>query len=145
MSGEGQEEVREATRSPPSKKAQKATGDQTNATKPKHVVKSALKMGFQDNHNHNFKRILVEASIELKSENPEQEYIVNLQELMKNAQMVDKNFAFCPVKQDGTTKKIGGQSGIPTNMTMLSAYFKIWPTRAGTPLRSKRCGRITRR
>jgi hypothetical protein len=29
---------------------------------------------------------------------------------MKNAQMVDKNFAFCPVKQDGTMKKIGEQS-----------------------------------
>jgi hypothetical protein len=138
MSGEGQEEVREATRSPPSKKAQKATGDQTNATKPKHVVKSALKTGFQDTHNHNFQRILVEASIELKSENPEQEYIVSLQELMKNAQMVDKNFAFCPVKQDGTTKKIGGQSGIPTNMTMLSAYFKISANKGRNPFEKQK-------
>ena len=57
---------------------------------------------------------------------------------MKNAQMVDKNFAFCPVKQDGTMKKIGEQSGIPTNMTMLSTYFKISTNKGRNPFEKQK-------
>jgi hypothetical protein len=54
-----------------------------------------------------------------------QDFIVNLQELLKNGQFVDKMFAFCPIDLDGTDKKIHETSGIPTNMTMLGANFKI--------------------
>ncbi len=54
-----------------------------------------------------------------------QEFIVNLQELLKNGQLVDKFFAFSPVKPDGGEKKIHKMSGVPTNMTMLGAHFKI--------------------
>jgi hypothetical protein len=50
---------------------------------------------------------------------------VNPQELLKNGQMVDKMFAFCPINLDGTDKKIHEASGIVTNMTMLGAHFKI--------------------
>ena len=135
MNGEGEEENEEVNRSPPKskpKKSNKAANKPVLAAKTvdkpvlvKHVVKSALKAGFKDNHIHNFLRILVEASIELKGKSPVLEFIVSLQELLKNGLMVDKNFAFCPVKQDGGTKKIHNQSSIPTNMTLLSAHFKI--------------------
>ncbi len=94
MNGEGEEESKDANRSPPKnkpKKSNKAVYKQALAAKTvdkpgpvKHVVKSALKAGFKDNHVHNFPRILVEASIELKGESPEQELIVSLQELLKN-------------------------------------------------------------
>jgi hypothetical protein len=68
---------------------------------------------------------LTKASVTLKSETTVQEFIINLQELLKNSQLVDKNFAFCPVKDDGRVKKIQDPTGLPTNMTLLSAYFKI--------------------
>jgi hypothetical protein len=50
----------------------------------KHVVKSALDAGFNDNHVHNFPRVLVEVSIQLKGDTPKQEFIISLQELLKN-------------------------------------------------------------
>ncbi len=54
-----------------------------------------------------------------------QDLIVNLKELPKNGQFVDKMFAFCPIDPDGMDKKIHETSGIPTNMTMLGTNFKI--------------------
>ncbi len=54
-----------------------------------------------------------------------QDFIVNLQELLKNGQFVNKMFTFCPIDPDGADKKIHETSGIPTNMTMLGAHFKI--------------------
>ncbi len=54
-----------------------------------------------------------------------QDFIVNLQELLKNGQLVNKMFAFCPIDPDGTDKKIHEVSGIQTNMTILGAHFKI--------------------
>ena len=78
-----------------------------------------------DSHIHKHQRVIVEASIKLTGANPTQEFIVNLQELLKNGQLVDKFFAFTPVKPDGGEKKIHEASGVPTNMTMLGAHFKI--------------------
>jgi hypothetical protein len=52
--------------------------------------------------------------------------------------MVDKNFAFCPVKQDGGTKKIQDQSGIPTNMTLISAHFKISTNKGRNPFKKQK-------
>ena len=68
---------------------------------------------------------MVEASIKLTGANPTQEFIVNLQEFLKNGQLVDKSFAFSPVKSDGRDKKIHETLGVPTNMTMLGVHFKI--------------------
>jgi hypothetical protein len=48
-----------------------------------------------------------------------------LQQLLKNGQLVDPKFAFCPVNMDSNGKKIFDHTGIPINMTMLSAHFKI--------------------
>jgi hypothetical protein len=151
MNGEGEEESKEANHSPPKnkpKKSNKASYKQALAAKTvdkpgpvKHVVKSTLKAGFKDNHVHNFPRILVEASIELKGESLEQEFIVSLQELLKNGQMVDKNFAFCPVKQDDGKKKIQDQSGVPTNMTLLSAHFKILTNKGKNPFKKQKVWR----
>ena len=92
----GREEDNEGTNcSPPKKKPKKST---KVVEKPiptaKHAVKSALKAGFNNSHVHNFPRILVEVSIKLKGKTPVQEFIICLQELLKNGQMVDKNFAF---------------------------------------------------
>jgi hypothetical protein len=70
----------------------------------KNKVKSTLKASFYDSHVHYFPQVLAEASVTLKSETPVQEFIVNLQELLKNSQLVDETFAFCPVKDDGQVK-----------------------------------------
>ncbi len=104
----------------------------------KHVVKSTLKTGFDDSHVQNFPRVLVEASIALKGDNPELDFMTSLQELLKNGQIVDKNFAFCPVKPDGGTKKIHDPSKVPTNMTLLSAHFKISSTKNKNPFEKQK-------
>jgi hypothetical protein len=80
MNGEGEEVNKEVNCSPPKnklKKSNKAVNKPVLAAKTvdkpvpvKHVVKSALKAGFRDNHVHNFPRILMEASIKLKGQVP---------------------------------------------------------------------------
>jgi hypothetical protein len=54
-----------------------------------------------------------------------QDFIVNLQELLKNGWFVDNIFASCPIDPDRTDKKIHETSYIPSNMTMLGAHFRI--------------------
>ncbi len=93
----------------------------------KPVLKPTIKPpkpAFED-HNHTNPRTIVEASIKLTGSAPVQDFIVNLQELLMNGQMVDKMFAFCLINPDSTDKKIHETSGIVTNMTMLGAHFKI--------------------
>ena len=58
---------------------------------------------------------------------------MNLQELLKNCQLVDKSFAFCPVKENSRDKKIQDPSSVPTNMTLLRAYFKISSSKGQNP------------
>ena len=65
----------------------------------------------------NHSKVIIEASIKLSGATPVQEFIVNLQELLKNGQLVDRMFAFCPINLDGKDKT--------TNMTMLVTHFKI--------------------
>lgn len=89
------------------------------------TLKSALKAGSTDNYVHKYPRTLTEASVQLKGETPVQEFITNLQELLKNGQLVDKSLAICPVKETGGARKLRDPAAIPTNMTLLSAYFKI--------------------
>jgi hypothetical protein len=119
----------------PAKNKPRKLGTTVDPPKPaaeKNTVKSVLKTGFKlDDHVHNHPRVLAEASIQLKSDSPVQEFIVNLQELLKNGQLVDKAFAFCAVKDDGRAKKIRDVSGVPNNMTLLSAYFKISGRKGG--------------
>jgi hypothetical protein len=56
----------------------------------KNKVKSTLKASFYDSHVQYFPQVLAEASVTLKSETPIQEFIVSLQELFKNSQLVEK-------------------------------------------------------
>jgi hypothetical protein len=81
---------------------------------------------------------LVEASIALKVDNPELDVMTSLQELLKNGQIVDKNFAFCPVNPDGGTKKIHDPSKVLTNMTLLSTHFKISSTKNKNPFEKQK-------
>jgi hypothetical protein len=60
-------------------------------TQPK--VKSTKKSF--DSYTHKHLWVVIEASIKLSGVNPVQEFIVNLQELLKNGPLVDKMFAFC--------------------------------------------------
>jgi hypothetical protein len=136
MNGSGEEDDSCSPLKNKPKKLNKAADKPVPAAK--HAVKSALKAGFKDNHVHNFLRILAEASIELKGESAVQEYTVSLQELLKNGQMVDKNFAFCPVKEGSGTKKIHDPSSIPTNMTLLSGHFKISSTKGRNPFEKQK-------
>jgi hypothetical protein len=78
-----------------------------------------------DKHVYKFSRLVVEASIKLSNDNPFQDFIVALQNLLKNGQLVDPLFAFSPIKIGGLEKKIHEWSGIPINMTLLGTHFKI--------------------
>ena len=114
------------TRSPPKNKPKKASSTaKAQEVAPKLILKSSLKSSFEEKYLHKFQRVLVEAPIELKSDNPKQEFVANLQELLKNGQMVDKSFVFCPVKSNSGEKKIHDYTKIPTNMTLISGHFKI--------------------
>jgi hypothetical protein len=115
----------EEQRSPAKSKRKKITFAEATAPKPttKPMVKS-VKTSF-DVHKHIHPRVIVEASIKLTGSAPVQDFIVNLQELLKNSQMVNKMFAFCPIALDRTDKKIHEVSGIQANMTILGAHFKI--------------------
>jgi len=78
-----------------------------------------------DQYAHTYPRVVVEAGICLTQDDPFQEFIGTLQHLLKNGQLVDPKFAFCPVHQDSKDKKIFDHSGIPINMTMLGAHIRI--------------------
>ncbi len=78
-----------------------------------------------DKHIHKFPRVVVEGSIKLSDTNPFQEFVIGLQNLLKNGQLVDPFFEFCPINTGGLEKKIHELSGIPINMTMLGTHFKI--------------------
>ena len=112
-------------RSPAKSKQNKITFAKATASKP--TLKPTInppKPAFKA-HNHTNPRTIVKASIKLTGSAPVQDFIVNLQELLKNNQMVEKMFAFCLINPDSTDKKIHETSGIVTNMTMLGAHFKI--------------------
>jgi hypothetical protein len=118
--GDGEEQ-----RSPAKSKQKKITFAEATAPKPttKPTVKSA-KTSF-DILKHIYPHVIVEASFKLTGLAPVQDFIVNLQELLKNGQLVDKLFAFCPIDPDRTDKKIHEVSGIQLNMTIHGAHFKI--------------------
>ena len=59
---------------------------------------------------------------------------------MKNGQLVDKIFAFCPINLNGADKKIYETSGVPTNMTMLCVHFKISSNRKNPVEKMKQWG-----
>jgi hypothetical protein len=128
MQGGSEEDAagnKEEQRSPEKSKQKKITFTEATVSKPalKPTIKP-LKPAFKA-HSHTNPRTIVEASIKLTGSAPVQDFIVNLQELLKNGQMVDKMFAFCLINPDGTDKKIHETSGIISNMTMLVAHFKI--------------------
>jgi hypothetical protein len=118
--GDGEEQC-----SPAKSKQQKIPFVETTAPKPttKPTFKS-VKTSF-DVHKHIHPRVIVEASIKLTGSASVQDFIVNLQVLLKNGQLVDKMFAFCPINPDGTDKKIHEVFGIQPNTTILGAHFKI--------------------
>ena len=126
-------------RSPPKNKQKKASSTvKAQEVAPKLILKSSLQSNFEEKNLHKFQRVDVEASIELKSDNPEQEFVANLQELLKNGQMVDKSFVFCPVKPNSGEKKIHDYTKIPTNMTLLSGHFKILSEKNRNPFEKQK-------
>ena len=134
----------EEQRSPAKSKQKKITFAEATAPKPttKPTVKSA-KTSF-DILKHIYPHVIVEASFKLTGLAPVQDFIVNLQELLKNGQLVDKLFAFCPIDPDRTDKKIHEVSGIQPNMTILGVHFKIL-SNSKIPLKSRSNGEKPRR
>jgi hypothetical protein len=118
-----EEGKRDGTQSPLKNKQMTTYVEITAAAPPAAKVKN-VSTSF-DSHVHKHQRVIVEAFIKLMGANPTQEFTVDLQELLKNGQLVDKSFAFSPVKSDVGDKKIQKTLGVPTNMTMLGAHFKI--------------------
>ena len=88
-------------------KQKKITFPEATATKPvlKPPIKSAKTNFIALKHKNS--QVIVEACyIKLTGSAPIQDFIMNLQELLKNGQLADKMFAFCPIDLDGTDKKI---------------------------------------
>jgi hypothetical protein len=111
--------------SPAKSKQKTSTFVEAMASKPTiQPMAKSVKMSI-NTHKHTHPRVIVEASIKLTGLAPVQDLIVNLQELLKNRQFINKMFAFSPIDPDGMDKKIHETSGITTNMTMLGAHFKI--------------------
>jgi hypothetical protein len=120
-----EKEGRDETASPVKNKQKKSYAETAAAAPTAAPVAKAKSVTTSlDSHIHKHQRVIVEASTKLTGATPMQEFIVNLQELLKNGQLVDKFFTFCPVKPDEGEKKIHEASGMPTNMTMLGAHFK---------------------
>jgi hypothetical protein len=94
----------------------------TKSTKTSQPKKSALK---PPTHKHTHPRTIVESSILLPSDKAENCFIEALRELLRNGKMVDKHFAFAPVKRSNKEELISDASSIPNNMTLLSNHFKI--------------------
>jgi hypothetical protein len=115
---------RDATQSPVKNKQKKSYVETATSAAPPAAKAKNVSTSF-DSYIHKHQHVIVEASIKLTGANLTQEFIVNLQELLKNGQLVNKFFAFSPVKPNGGEKKIHKPSGVPTNMTMLGAHFKI--------------------
>ncbi len=117
------ENIDPETRNPPKNKQK----NNTPALKPSKTVAALEKSVHTENDKHvyKFSHIVVEASIKLSNDNPFQEIIVTLQNLLKNGQLINKFFAFSPIKIEGSEKKIHEWSGIPTNMTLLGNHLKI--------------------
>ncbi len=110
------------SRSPPKqkKKASQTTPSTKTTNGPGKKAHTII-----DTHVHKFPWTILDRAIKLKDANPFQEYIIALQNLLKNGQLVDPHFAFCPIIANGGDTKIHEQSGILVNMTMLGAHFKI--------------------
>jgi hypothetical protein len=115
----------EERRSPAKSKQKKIIFVEATAPKPTSKPTSKSTKTSFNVHKHIHLRVIVEASIKLTGLAPVQDFIINIQELLKNGQLVDKMFAFCPIDPDGTDKKIHEVTGIQTNMTILGAHFKI--------------------
>ncbi len=119
-----EENIHPKTRSP-RKNKQKNNGP---PLKPTATSLSAPKKSIHtkwDKHVNTFPCIFIKASIKLSDSTPFQEFIGCLQNLLKNGQLIDPFFAFSPINTGGTEKKVHESSGIPINMTMLGAHFKI--------------------
>jgi hypothetical protein len=136
---EDKEEGNENTkpRSPPLNKQKKKTSKYLPL--PKTTSAPAKKAHtIIDTYAHKFPLTIIEGAIELKDANPFQEFIVALQNLLKNGQLVYPHIAFCPIKVNGRDKKIHKQLGIPVNMTMLGAHFKISSGNGKNPFAKQR-------
>ncbi len=111
-------------RSPVKKK--QFTGDGESSVTAKSIKLTRIKLaGSIDLYTHKHPRVIIKAGINLTQDDLFQEFIGSLQQLLKNHQLVDPKFAFCPVNMDSKDKKIFGHTGIPINMTMLGAHVKI--------------------
>jgi hypothetical protein len=128
----------------PLKNKQKKIYVETTATAPPAAKVKNVSTSF-DSHIHKHQRVMVEASIKLVGANPTQEFIVNLQELLKNGQLVKKSFAFSPVKSDGGDKKIHKTLSVPTNMTIMGVHFKIFSNGKNSFEKQKAWGNKTKK
>jgi hypothetical protein len=95
---------RDVTQSPIKNKQKKSYVETATTAAPPAAKAKNFSTSF-DSHIHKHQRVIVEASIKLTEANPMQEFIVNLQKLLKNGQLVDKFFAFSPVNPTGERRK----------------------------------------
>jgi hypothetical protein len=125
--------------SPPKNKHKKSTTASSRIAPPaKHVVKSALKAGFNDNHVQNFPRVLVEASIQLKRGY----YGAGIHCQFARTPQIwpdgGHKLHNLPSKAKGGNKKVHDHSSVPTNMTLISAHFKISSMKGENPFEKQK-------
>jgi hypothetical protein len=76
-------------------------------------------------HTHLHKRVIIEASARLTSEDKAKEFVEMVGTLITNARIVDNFFVIVPVIMGSGRKDLKDAKDVPTNMTTLGAYVKI--------------------
>ncbi len=77
-------------------------------------------------HYHQFRCIILELSVVLKTEKGFDEFVQSLAVFMVNAKMVDPYFVWNPIDPDAVgLADITSKGEIPTNMTMLGSHVKV--------------------
>ena len=70
-------------------------------------------------HFHVHQCTIIESCIQISGDNPEGKFVHVIQELLRNGQIVDKHFAYVPIRVNGATT-ISDPSKIPINMTQIT-------------------------
>ena len=82
--------------------------------------KSIIKM-----HDHNHKRVILEAAVLLTDKNPYLQFAEMIRNLMGNALMVDVYFQIDPISKVSPHPPLRKKTEVPNNLTLLTEYIKI--------------------
>lgn len=111
--GEDQEGVQDM-KSPVRKKSRAGRPDTPGP--PKSIIKM---------HDHNHKRVILEAAVLLTDKNPYLQFAEMIRSLLGNALMVDVYFQIDPISKVSPHPPLRKKTEVPNNLTLLTEYIKI--------------------